>query len=83
MVSYLPEIGLQDKRYVEVYFKVQLLYAERKETKARRLSGLLTKFTGFGKFEDENESLVAAIDIAVRGKTRRSVPPALNVNHNG
>jgi hypothetical protein len=66
--------------FVRDYFRVQLRIARGQKVRAKELMSGLVKRTGFEEFESSNESILAAIDIAVRGSTNRDgVKPAFKL----
>lgn len=72
IVSELPEdFSPHYLGFVRDYFRGQLRIARGQRKKAKRIIDGLVKRTGFVEFEDQNQPLFAAIDIAVRGSTNR------------
>jgi hypothetical protein len=81
--SKLPEgIDPADKNFAKGYFRGQLRLALGKKVKAGKIFHSLEKQVGYLDFEKENEPLLAAIDLAVRGETRRTdVEPLFRMNN--
>lgn len=74
IASRLPEdLSPEDVSYARTYFRAQLRLARGQKRKARRIFEGLRKTPEqekrYNSFEDRNLSLLAAIDIAVRGTT--------------
>lgn len=73
--SKLPEGILNTEReyFVRQYFRAQVKYHFGQETRARRIIRGLESNPSFKfrEFEENNEQLFAAIDVSVRGSTRR------------
>ncbi len=83
MSSYLPSMREGVENLTRAYFRGQKLVSEGKMKKARRYFRLLDKLTGFPEFEADNQPLLTAVDLAVRGATnRKGIKPALRCNHN-
>ena len=59
------------KNFVRGYFRAQVRIEAGDKKRGRRILEGLDKITGFKEFEDSNQELLAAIDIAVRGRTNR------------
>ncbi|KKQ50612.1 MAG: hypothetical protein US95_C0001G0006 [Candidatus Woesebacteria bacterium GW2011_GWB1_38_5] len=80
--SKLPDsIDADYGNFIRDYFRAQLRLAQGKRVKAGRIFHSLDKRTGFAEFEASNEPLLAAIDIAVRGETKRTeVIPKFEIN---
>ena len=83
IVSHLPEdFDPHHKKFVKQYFRAQLRISRDQKTKAARILSGLQKKVGFLDFEEENESLLAAVDLAVRGSTnRKNVEPLFKINN--
>ena len=70
--SQLPEnFNPHHKGFVKDYFRAQLRVSRDQKTKASRIFKGLGKRAGYLEFEEANQSLLSAIDIAVRGITHR------------
>lgn len=74
------------KGFAKTYFRFQLRLARGQRIKAGRIfSGLMGR-KGYQKFEEENKPLLAAIDIAVKGRTnwqddlKRPIKPLFRLN---
>jgi hypothetical protein len=84
IVGLLPENLKTDYpdqfRSIRSYFRMQLHLAEGRKTKAGRISEGLAHREGFEDFEDANQELFAAIEVAVRGETKRRVEPGFVVS---
>lgn len=65
------EILRKYKNFIFSYFRAQLRIARGQDKRAREILNGLDKKTGFLEFEEKNESLLAAIDISVRGSSNR------------
>lgn len=81
-------LGESQIHLVRDYFRVQLRVARGQRVKARRILQGLDKKHEFKKFEEHNQSILAAVDIAVRGVTHRikddsgnPIEPAFRLNH--
>ncbi|PIU71972.1 hypothetical protein COS80_00335 [Candidatus Woesebacteria bacterium CG06_land_8_20_14_3_00_39_27] len=61
------------KKWLRSYFKAQEALAAKDFSKARKIFTRLNKIEGYNDFEDNNQNLFMLIDIAVRGKTNRSL----------
>ncbi|MGB6839239.1 MAG: hypothetical protein WBE27_03165, partial [Microgenomates group bacterium] len=59
------------ERFLKGYFKAQLRIADGQKVRAREIFDGLVKKKGYKEFEKENQALLAAIDIVVRGFTNR------------
>mgnify|MGYP001562942071 CR=1 FL=1 len=79
-VRFPKNINPQEVGFLRHYFRVQLRIAEGKTKKARRLFETLIKRPGYVAFEDKNQSILAAIDTAVKGSTRWEVKPEFKIN---
>jgi hypothetical protein len=70
--SKIPQDVLREnENFIKTYFRAQLRIAKGQNTRAKEILNGLDKKTGFLKFEEKNEPLLAAIDIAVRKTTNR------------
>ena len=70
--SQLPEnLNPHHKAFVRDYFRAQLRISRGQKTKASRIFKGLDKRAGYLEFEDANQPLLSAIDVAVRGNTHR------------
>lgn len=67
------------EKFVKGYFRAQLRLAQGKPTKAGRIFKGLESNQDYSGFEEENQDLLAAIDLAVRGETRWDVEPAFRI----
>ena len=82
--GHLPEnFNPHHKKFLRDYFRAQLRIAQGKRVKAGRIFAGLEKKTGFIEFEQKCGSYLAAVDIAVRGKTNLIEKPAFSLNGNG
>ncbi|MFC1625444.1 hypothetical protein ACFL1Q_00175 [Patescibacteria group bacterium] len=78
--SLLPaEVDEKQKGWLKSYFNAQIAVADKKFERAYRIFHKLDNTEGFNDFEVENESLFAAIDIAVRKTTNRDVEPSFKL----
>lgn len=69
---YLPkDVDPHHKRFLKGYFRAQLKIADGQKVRAREIFDGLVKKKGYEEFEEENQALLAAIDIVVRGFTNR------------
>ena len=70
--AHLPK-GLvgNEPKMLRGYFRVQERLQAGQRVKATELMHYLQKVVGFEEFEKENDALFAAIDVAVRGSTKR------------
>ena len=59
------------KKFLRSYFRTQLFIVGGRKNKAIRLFGYLDKITGYTEFERNHKKHFVAIDIAVRGETKR------------
>jgi len=59
------------RSFIRDYFRAQLRIEEGNRKKASRILSGLDKRPGFTQFEFKNEQVLAAIDIAVHGSTKR------------
>lgn len=72
--------------FVRDYFRVQLRIAKGQKVRAKEIMNGLVKRTGFEEFEMNNEPILAAVNIAVRGSTNRKelngkpIKPAFTLN---
>ncbi len=79
--GHLPEdFNSHYEEFVWQYFRAQLRIARGQMVKAGRIMDDLDGQPGFREFEEKNESLLAAIEIAVRGKTNRRVEPLFRLD---
>jgi hypothetical protein len=65
------DIGTDKEKLIRGYYRMQKRIALGQLVRAKELGQLLDKIPCFEEFENENEKLFAAVDIAVRGKTNR------------
>lgn len=81
LTRYIPEELLRESgKLLHSYFRVQLRIVAGKKIKARRLLAGLDKDYRFRQLEERHENILAAIDLAVRGKsTRDGVKPSFVV----
>lgn len=69
---HLPEnISPHHECFLKGYFKAQLRITEGQKVRAREIFDGLVKKKGYKEFEENNQVLLAAIDIVVRGATNR------------
>jgi len=81
VLSKLPEnFNPHYIRFARQYFRVQLRIEQGNAIKARRMMKGLQNKEGYLEFEDANQSLLAAIDLAVRGKTNWDDKPLFRIN---
>ena len=76
----LPEeINPHITRFIRGYFDAQIKIEEKRKTKARTIFKGLENDVDYADFEENNQPLLAAIDIVVRGETNRSslIEPSL------
>lgn len=72
ILSKVPEeIKKDHKSFISSYFRAQLRIAKGQRKRAAEILNGLDRKTGFAEFEEEHASLLAAIDIAVRGSSNR------------
>jgi hypothetical protein len=69
-----------EKKLARQYFRVQLRYSKNQITKGQRIMKGLVKRDGYEQFELNNEGILAAIDLAVKGKTDWEEPPAFRID---
>jgi hypothetical protein len=79
----LPEkLSPEEKNFARGYFRAQLRLRLGRKVRAGKIFRSLDKNEHYLKFEDNNHSLLAAIDLAVRGETRWSdVEPLFRMNN--
>ncbi len=78
---HLPEnFDPHNRKFLRGYFRAQLRIARGQMVKAGRIMDGLDVKPGFREFEDENGALLAAVDIAVRGKTNRNIEPLFHLD---
>ena len=70
-----PEYNPHIKKFIRSYFEIQAEYKRNPDdpVRARRAMRGLEKRTGFLEFERTHQSLLAGIEIAVRGFTNRKI----------
>ncbi len=73
IASHLPnDFKPRYNDFVRGYFRAQLRVAKGQRVRAREIFKGLDRRRGFKEFEKDNQSLLAAIDIVVTGKSNRS-----------
>lgn len=75
--SHLPEgFNPHHVGFLRDYFRAQLRIQRGQKTKAQRIFDGLEKRPGYREFEDKRREWLAAVDLAVRGKTNQNITPA-------
>lgn len=75
--SRLPDgIDPQYLAFLKGYFRAQLRVAKRQTGRAKEIFDNLDGKEGYKEFTTNNQPLLAAIDLAVRGENRRKIEPA-------
>ncbi len=76
------DLSDEQQSWIKKYLKAQIAFSLKDPTEAYKIFTRLDKVDAYVQFEDKNQPLFAAIDIAVRGGTnRKGVKPLFEINH--